>query len=415
MKTKTTFFAFILVPFFTFAQHSEFPIHDNGLIYTESTMNQLAHIVDSLNLKYKNCSADPVYYSTPQTVGHFILLKGEHVKAAKEDIEAGIEYEAFISKYQPKVEENILILKPSIEHFNDKWVQPFRHLSMDGFYSHEIAHRLSDDELHPPYKDKWVYNAGLASEYRSAYLEAFFFPNKFQQNRIPAKYACMIQYADCLIDTSTTKFLPGAGYGRPMDLPKNFTALPLEEKQALLEEMRLTKVTGFCSQDRSPRIHAMQIAVLSAESVNWETFLRAHLDIMNDRFERVTDGSYAWGERHTYIKELEALDIDVTALLLGTTLRISNAPTNHYFGSITRVGRALSESEKALEVEKLILEMIMDEELDDYNRILAFFLFSNYNSWTKDEAIKQRNLERLKLAAAFFPSRIEDKIDWSNW
>ncbi|MCB0643757.1 MAG: hypothetical protein KDC44_19050, partial [Phaeodactylibacter sp.] len=223
-----------------------------------------------------------------------------------------------------------------------------------------------------------------------------------------------VQYADCLIDTTATKMLADAQSGRPLPLPEDLSTLSLAEKQALLEEMRRTKVIGMCSQDEAPRTHAMRIAILSAESVNWETFLRAHLDIMNDRFERVSDGSYAWGERQTYIRELEELDIDVNSLLLGTALRISNAPVNHYYGSISRLGRALSESQKASEVETLMLEMIQDSQLDAYNRILAYFLFLNYNSWLSDEAKQQGNTARLKSACAALPAHIKDRIDWSE-
>ena len=50
--------------------------------------------------------------------------------------------------------------------------------------------------------------------------------------------------------------------------------------------------------DNSPRIHALNIAKLSAETINWEVFLRAHLDIMKDKFERMSDGSYAFGGRN---------------------------------------------------------------------------------------------------------------------
>lgn len=75
-----------------------------------------------------------------------------------------------------------------------------------------------------------------------------------------------------------------------------------------LELKRSRIVVGGCSQDMSPRVHAMNIALLSAETINWEIFLRSHLDIMNDNFERMSDGSYAWAGRKTYIKELEVLD-----------------------------------------------------------------------------------------------------------
>jgi len=59
-----------------------------------------------------------------------------------------------------------------------------------------------------------------------------------------------------------------------------------------LELKRGRIVVGTCSMDSSPRYHAKDIAVLSAETSNWEIFLRAHLDIMNDFFARGSDGSY---------------------------------------------------------------------------------------------------------------------------
>jgi len=43
--------------------------------------------------------------------------------------------------------------------------------------------------------------------------------------------------------------------------------------------------------DESPRTHARAIALLAAETNNWDILLRAHIDIMNDRFERRSDGS----------------------------------------------------------------------------------------------------------------------------
>ncbi|MBK7243510.1 MAG: hypothetical protein IPH98_06560 [Saprospiraceae bacterium] len=72
---------------------------------------------------------------------------------------------------------------------------------------------------------------------------------------------------------------------------------------------------------------------------------------MNDRFDRKSDGSYAWGQRNTYIKELEELNINVPDLILGILFRIENPASNHYFGSIGRVGRALSETKNRNEIE----------------------------------------------------------------
>jgi hypothetical protein len=43
-----------------------------------------------------------------------------------------------------------------------------------------------------------------------------------------------------------------------------------------LELKRNRRVIGGCSMDNSPRIHAQNIAILSAETTKWEIFLRSH-------------------------------------------------------------------------------------------------------------------------------------------
>lgn len=165
-------------------------------------------------------------------------------------------------------------------------------------------------------------------------------------------------------------------------------------------------VVGGCSQDQSPRYHAQAIARLSAESVNWETFLRAHLDIMNDRFERVSDGSYAWAKRETYIKELEVLDINVPDLMLGISLRVDNPAQHHYFGSINRLGRALAESQDTTKMEELMLNMVRDSELDTYNRILIYYLFINYAYHRNDKKVFPVLIARLNEAVKTLPGAL---------
>lgn len=155
----------------------------------------------------------------------------------------------------------------------------------------------------------------------------------------------------------------------------------------------------------------MYIATLSAETLNWSVFLRSHLDIMNDRFERMSDGSYAYGRRNTYIRELEDLSINVPDLLLGITFRIGNPAQNHYFGSIPRLARALAETEHRIEVEKAILDIVSDQELDSYNRVLFYFLFLNYNHYTGDESLKEENSQRLAAAVSSLPEIIRVRLE----
>ena len=162
--------------------------------------------------------------------------------------------------------------------------------------------------------------------------------------------------------------------------------------------------------DSRPRKHAVNIAMLSAETQNWEIFLRAHLDVMNDRFERVSDGSYAWGARKTYIKELEELNIDVLDLIIGISLRAENSSHNHYYGSISRIGRALSETNNKAEVEKQLFVILRNKDLDLYNRILIFYIIENYIYNLTNEDEKQKLKTELKESIKTFPKRLSEKI-----
>jgi hypothetical protein len=259
------------------------------------------------------------------------------------------------------------------------------------------------------FSNKWIFEHSKKTSYSDESLSAFYFPNNFSSVPVPQKYSQMIGYSDCLIDTTATKFKDNLKDGW-VELPQNWTALPENEKAKLLDKMRSTRVVGSCSMDSRPREHAINIALLSAETFNWEVFLKSHLDIMNDRFERMSDGSYAWDQRNTYIKELEELNINVIDLILGISFRIENPVSNHYYGSIGRVGRALSETKNRNEIEQAMLSIISDSELDYYNRLLFYFLFKNYNYYIKDETIKKESNEKLAKAVATLPDYFSNQL-----
>lgn len=397
------------------SQEKEFAVYPNGLIYNESTMAKLTRIADSLNLKFKTCDLNRVFYSQSQTIGHVITLKKGNIKAAMADMDKGISPEEFMVKYPgASIEKDVLVTKNQYKDYNEKEVVSFNHFSLNsnyGFYIESKDLTLGQKEM----KNSWLYDYYPSSGKEKASIEAFYFPNAFTSVALPDKYARLIGYADCLIDTTTTKLLKNReteleAVFVDVGLPENWNQLSAGEKEQLLEEMRGTQVMGYCSQDVRPRIHAMNIALLSAETANWEVFLKAHLDIMNDRFERMIDGSYAQGKRNTYIKELEELNINVPDLILGTMLRIENPAENHYFGSITRVGRALSETKYRSEIEDAILGTIADPELDDYNRIIFYFLFLNYTDWLPEGSIKKEAEKRLDSAVKQLPSYFQDKL-----
>jgi hypothetical protein len=488
---KLVFVLFLfLVNGVSFAQGSEFGNSKNGLIYSENTMGQLKFIVDSLNLKFKVCDLNKVYLAKMQAKANHISLEGKESKAAQKDLEANISFDAFVKKYSKcTIDTELLVIKYLYKNYKNADILEFRSVSIGDRNYHQIDFKENLKKYNKALKNNWVFTYSAKTNYSKESIEAFFFIDDFHSDILETKYAKMIQYSDCMVDTSTQVFYESSNnsyrgfmekngihmtnfmsyLNKVTDMPvyKNISNTNVNEtyyerykvwdslkfikvdsirtintkfddllkkatteallkavsddlfeeivarynsKKIALELKRHRVVVGGCSQDQSPRFHALNIAKLSAETVNWEVFLRSHLDIMNDRFERASDGSYAWEARKTYIKELEVLDINVMDLLLGISLRIDNPSHNHYYGSINRIGRALSETNKAKEIETKMLEMISDNTLDDYNRILIYYLFLNYNYNLSDIEKQKVNVDKLKIAVNSLPKYISSKI-----
>lgn len=465
---------------------SEFELHKNGFIYSDTTMAQLAHIVDSLNLKYKRCDLWKKYTSVPQTAAYVIRLdSGKNIKAAYQDIKKGISFDVFLQKYPLATYEKMLVLKSLEIDYEKKNYISYAAIAANGYGYRQRENDTS--KYNNPVKDKWKAEYNAKGTYSHEYVTALYFPAEFATVQLPLKYGRMVQYVDCMIDTNSSIFFNNASEdigwltqgkvktnkitsffdyietntGAPdKQLLKNkktrenyydlrskwYTtkdslievklehtdefqkrlkeAIDLALKDSIgnagLEEyaqkylspkdvLRLKRqrvVWGMCSRDNSPRVHALEIAKLSAETVSWEIFLRAHLDIMNDNFNRASDASYAWGRRKTYIKEIEALQLDIPSLMFGTTLRIDKPSGTHYFGSIERTGRALVESEKAKEIEAMMAEAIADTSLDVYNRFMFYSLFKNYAYHIEDEMQKKAVAEIIDKAANTLPDYI---------
>jgi hypothetical protein len=104
----------------------------------------------------------------------------------------------------------------------------------------------------------------------------------------------------------------------------------------------------------------------------------------------------------------------VTDLLLGISLRIENPGEHHYYGNISRLGRALSESKYQVAIKSKILDMIRDEKLDDYNRMLMYYLYLNYNYYVDDKELQKKNIEKLQSAVNTLPVYLASKIKFKE-
>ena len=398
----------MLISLHLWAQN-EFKTYENGLIYSKHTMAKLEHIVDSLNLKYKSCDFNTVFRSKYQAVGHIIKLNSSNAKLAKSEMDKVIDFESFIKKFpQATIQKNVLVVKYQYTDYDKKEIAEFSEFNLSG-YGLNIRKDNVRDFYHKPVKNSWIYSYRSKSDYSEESIEAFYFPEEFTSVPLSRAYCRQIGYADCLIDTIATKFKDDAKEGR-IELPDNWESFSMQRKNKLLDKMRSTRVIGGCSMDSSPRDHAINIALLSAETTNWEVFLKSHLDIMNDRFERMSDGSYALGQRKTYIKELEELDINLTDLIFGITLRVENPAKNHYYGSVARLGRALTESRDKELFVKYLSALIEDRELDDYNRIIAHNLFRSYIHHIENVEEQKNYQVKLESSITSLPAYLQEKI-----
>lgn len=420
----------------------EFQIHANGLIYDEATMNRLGVIVDSLNVKFRTCDLSRPYHSLAQGRGTFVAVRN---KEARKLIANNISLHDYLQRY-PKsaTHENLYITQSRYTGYKDQRLIEYSGLPYG--WNNEPTVTVPDK----PRNDKttgWV----IEEEGDEAlYIESL------TSMALPHPYARLVQYVDCMVDTTASIYFPSAegkvyqqvaagtkaqeflgwadSYPGQLDhqVPNShywrsvlmeavdeavekgnsdarverYVARYLSKADAL-KMKRSRKVVGGCSMDQSPRYHAMDICQLAAETAQWDIFLRSHLDIMNDRFERVSDGSYAWAGRKTYLKELEALDIAALDLLLGTSLRVENASDKHYWGSISRVGRALADTEDKPALEKRLQDMMLDPQLDLYNRLLMAYLFSNY-AHNLAESQRNASLALLENTVKQMPKDVQD-------
>jgi hypothetical protein len=458
-------------------QNTEFTIHDNGLIYDEQTMARLGHIVDSLNVRFQTC--EPKDYQSLEQGFATVVLVEKDVARAKKAINDGIHLETFLQQFPHAKHRREWIVKSRYSDYRDNKVLAYASLPLrhgDDFRIQRPDRRANDR------------TRGWLFEEQQGTLVAFYIEN-VQSSPIPGEYAQLIQYVDCMIDTTAQLYLTDHKHREFRELPpdskitqylkfaEDFKGEPkmpqvewdspsaeaqynkysreheqwnnkrlawLDEKmrtgdgyrvllteaadeavengtgnellefyverylspQKALKMKRLRQPVGLCSMDQRPRFHAQSICRLAAETTQWDIFLRAHLDIMNDNFERRSDGSYAWERRGTYLRELEELDINAPDLLIGTGLRAENVGDNHYFGDIGRLGRALSETRQKEALEHRLLQMIEDKDLDLYNRLMMAYLFENYNYHLQDETRKKSNTIRFRDAIVTMPEQI---------
>ncbi len=468
---KLAIFSFCLVLAGSLQSQNEFEEYDNGLIYDQTTMDHLNYIADSLGLQFKTCDETPSFESCPQAQGYFVRLDKEYTSAALKAVKKNCSIEEFKKQFpETEVHPKELAIQYNYLGYKDVPMVEYTFVPSFGNISHEAY-----NPPRIPTASTWIFDEDQEYSFSAFFLVSDFEKIKLPeiQNKQVQYAECLIvpeatvfieERADQCDELSNSK-----PYVKLYDHLVKQTGAPAEPedhreeyynwrwsifgqidslvqadqelvelienaadyainlncgnelletlisgcdmKEKTLELKRNRIVYGQCSMDNSPRFHAMQIAQLSAETHNWDVFIRSHLDIMNDNFSRLSDGSYAWERRETYIKELESLNINVIDLILGITLRIDDPTSNHYYGSVNRLGRAMAESQNKTEFENAMISAITNDELDIYNRFIIFYLFQHYNYNLEEVDRQKKNITRLQEAIKSIPKEYSENID----
>ncbi len=157
--------------------------------------------------------------------------------------------------------------------------------------------------------------------------------------------------------------------------------------------------------------HAIHLARLSAKALNWNVFIRAHIAFLGEEFVDSHDKDQLI-TRYDYSKELEALDLNLPDLLLGSCLAVEGAGPYHHSIDVWRAAAVFVSGKSSVrkEVEQKLLDMISDKELDDYNRSQMYFVYEHISERLVSE-VSTKNDDRLAVAVGTLPTYLKKRIE----
>jgi hypothetical protein len=209
MKKLFTLIIFIAIG--TISKGQEFPVYENGLIYSEHTMGKLKFIVDSLNLRFKKCDLNRKYYSVKQGTGRYMSIEGSLAKKALNDILRDISLSSFLSKYNAtKSDSSLLVCEFKYKNNDNEDAILIRSEAVDMGQDCEIEYQDNETPGNNGRKNNWIYSYSKSTKYQKESIEILYLTTPLFAKEIPLDYAKMILYSDCLIDTSETVFFKTA-------------------------------------------------------------------------------------------------------------------------------------------------------------------------------------------------------------
>jgi hypothetical protein len=200
-----------------------FPLHANGLLYSDTLMNRLKHLADSARSRPGPAGAPGNYYSIKQTTGLRVRVDTGDVHGAFDDLRKGISFAAFVSKYpQAEAANKILVLLDERPGYHVAGNATYYTLALTDYSASRII--LPTDEHYRPITNL-VHDYGINSErvgingncvyylctephtYRGktttdAYVFAYYLDSVPMAVRLPKSAARIARYRDLVVDST---------------------------------------------------------------------------------------------------------------------------------------------------------------------------------------------------------------------
>ncbi len=202
-------------------QLPDFPLHANGLLYSDTLMGRLRQLADSMMAKTSRPAGD--YYSIKQTTGRLVRVDTGDVHGAFDDLRKGISYTAFVGKYpQADTNNRILVILDEAPGYRVAGTASYFKVIPEGEdYSAGRIILVTDEHyrpltgvVHSYYPEKVGINSNcvyyLSSEQHTlrekhsndAYTFAFFLDGVPRASRLPESAMELIRWRDKIVDTA---------------------------------------------------------------------------------------------------------------------------------------------------------------------------------------------------------------------
>lgn len=445
------------------AQRRSVTTFKNGDLYwTDATLQNLQKMVMQKHQTIRESEEKSQYNSLYQTFTHYICLKvdekttPEKLAEAHEDLKNQMPFETFVAKYQPSISSRDLLVTKKMRT-NDEGQSvilvretPLRHEKGVFIVSHDPTFWAKQTV-----KETWLIEETDADVRQ---IRAFFFTDDFAAQKIPPQYAQQIGYASLMLDTASTIFLPrceisgiNALQGRKGSAVAQLMAWITEKKKtdALqywtedIDFQRLLKaattealhyggsneileyyVEEYISaktalqlkrgrrllSEQSNREHLLNIANLAVKTGDWAVFIRAQMAILWLRREASEDNN-AWHLRSTYTRELEAMGLDISKMIVGLAFDFNQMPKNHFFIDNKKIPALMREAKDADVWAEKLLDIIGNDKLDWHNRILSYNVFREYIRELPKAQMRVAWLEKLREATQYFPTSLTERLE----